>query len=75
MKTIDTLTRILVLVGALNWGLVGIANFDLVSAIMGAGSVLAKIVYSLVGISAVAQILFWSSKNQSSPTVHARSRA
>ncbi len=54
MKAAAAIALILVVVGALNWGLVGAANFDLVAAIFGAGSVLAKIVYVLVGIAGVA---------------------
>jgi uncharacterized membrane protein YuzA (DUF378 family) len=61
MKSIDILTRILVIVGGLNWGLVGAANFDLVATLFGAGSVLAKVVYVLVGISAVIQLLLLAS--------------
>lgn len=57
MKTIDTITRILVIIGGLNWGLVGIAKFDLVAALLGAGSLLSNTVYALVGISAVVQAI------------------
>lgn len=53
MRTIHVLALILVLVGALNWGLVGIAQFDLVAALFGPASVLSRIVYSLVGVAAV----------------------
>lgn len=56
MKTIDVITGVLLVVGGLNWGLVGAANFNLVSAIFGT-SVLADIVYILVGLSALYQIL------------------
>jgi len=55
MKTLDLITKILVIVGGLNWGLVGIAKFDLVAAIFGAGSFLSNTVYTLVGLSAIAQ--------------------
>ena len=44
---------ILVVVGALNWGLIGLFGFDLVAAIFGNMSVLSRIVYSLVGLSAI----------------------
>lgn len=57
MKILDLVTRILIIVGGLNWGLVGVAQFDLVAIIFGAGSVLANIVYTLVGISAVYQLI------------------
>lgn len=55
MKSLDLLTRVLLIVGGLNWGLVGVANFDLVAAIFGTGSFLAKVVYTLVGLSAIIQ--------------------
>ena len=44
---------ILIIVGGLNWGLVGLFDFDLVAAIFGDMSVLSRIVYSLVGVSAI----------------------
>lgn len=53
MKPLDMTALILVLVGALNWGLVGAFNFDLVAAIFGVMSTLSRIIYSLVGISAL----------------------
>ncbi|ARO33459.1 hypothetical protein NXC14_PB00641 (plasmid) [Rhizobium sp. NXC14] len=57
MKFINILTLILVIVGGLNWGLVGLFGFDLVAAIFGAGSGLAQIVYVLVGLSAAWQVI------------------
>jgi len=56
MKALNIITLILVIVGGLNWGLVGLLNFDLVATIFGAGSVLARLVYILVGLSAVWQL-------------------
>ena len=56
MKFINILTLVLVIVGGLNWGLVGLFDFDLVAAIFGGGSVLSRIVYVLVGLSAAWQI-------------------
>lgn len=48
----DWLAIILVIIGALNWGLIGLLNFDLVAAILGGQmSIASKIVYSLVGLS------------------------
>jgi uncharacterized protein len=55
MKPLGILTLVLVVVGALNWLLVGAAGFDLVAAIFGAGSILSRIVYILVGISGIYQ--------------------
>ena len=56
MRTIDVIAAVLLVVGGLNWGLVAVANFDLVAAIFGAGSPLARVVYGLVGLSALYQI-------------------
>ncbi|MCG5485525.1 MAG: DUF378 domain-containing protein [Sinorhizobium meliloti] len=57
MKFINVLTLILLIVGGLNWGLVGLFSFDLVAAIFGTGSGLARVVYTLVGLSAAWQII------------------
>jgi hypothetical protein len=53
MKNLDVLVAILLVVGGLNWGLVGLANFDLVKTIFGDMSLLSRIVYVIVGISAL----------------------
>lgn len=57
MKALNILTLILVIVGGLNWGLVGLFGFDLVAAIFGAGSIPSRIVYVLVGLSAAWQVM------------------
>jgi len=58
MKTLNIVTLVLVIVGGINWGLVGIAQFDLVAAIFGGqDAMLARLVYVLVGLSALWQIL------------------
>lgn len=49
---------ILVIVGGLNWGLVGFFKFDLVASIFGDMSVVSRIVYALVGLAALYMI-FW----------------
>ncbi len=55
MKGLEWLALVLVVVGAVNWGLVGIAQFDLVAALFGGQAApLARIVYSLVGVAGVA---------------------
>lgn len=53
----DWVALILVIVGALNWGLVGLLNFDLVAAIFGDMSSLSRVVYVLVGLSAVYAVV------------------
>ena len=57
MRVINTITLILLIVGGLNWGLVGLFDFDLVAALFGEMSALSRIVYVLVGISALWQIV------------------
>ena len=50
MKVIDTIALVLVIIGAINWGLIGIFNFNLVDAIFGTMSVISRIIYTEVGI-------------------------
>jgi uncharacterized membrane protein YuzA (DUF378 family) len=57
MRAVNTLTLILLIVGGLNWGLVGLFGFDLVAAIFGEMSALSRIVYTLVGASALWQLV------------------
>ena len=61
MKKLDILAAVLVVVGGLNWGLVALAEFDLVAAIFGLEfgetNAASRIVYGLVGLAAVYQIL------------------
>lgn len=42
------------IIGALNWGLIGIANVNLVEAIFGAGSLISRLIYIVVGLSGLA---------------------
>lgn len=57
MRAINTLTLFLLIVGGLNWGSVGLFGFDLVTALFGEMSMLSRIVYTLVGASALWQII------------------
>lgn len=56
MRFINTATLVLLIVGGLNWGLVGLFDFNLVSALFGEMSPLSRIVYALVGASALWQL-------------------
>ena len=60
MRKIDIVSAALLIIGGLNWGLVAVANFDLVAAIFGLDfgqtNVATRIVYSLVGLAAVYQL-------------------
>jgi uncharacterized membrane protein YuzA (DUF378 family) len=57
MKATKLISMILVIVGALNWGLVGLFGFDLVATLFGDGSALSRIVYMLVGLAAIGMIV------------------
>ena len=52
-NSLEWVTVVLLLVGGLNWGLVGLFGYDLVAYLFGVGSVLSQVVYVLVGVSAV----------------------
>jgi len=64
MKVIDWIAMVLVIIGGLNWGLVGIFGFNLVDWIFGAGSVLSAIVYILVAVGALWMILWLFMKRE-----------
>jgi uncharacterized membrane protein YuzA (DUF378 family) len=55
MKTMDVTAAVLLVIGGLNWGLVGLFGFDLVAALAGEMSVVSRMVYTLVGLSALYQ--------------------
>ena len=63
MKQFDIIAAVLVVVGALNWGLIAVARFDLVAALFGMRfgevSALSAAVYGLVGVAGLYQGLFW----------------
>ncbi len=51
MKVIDKIALVLIIIGALNWGLIALFNFDLVAMLFGDMTLISRIVYGLVGIS------------------------
>ena len=57
MRTLDVVVAILLVVGGLNWGLVGLFNFDLVETLFASIPAVQQAVYVLVGLSAVYQII------------------
>ena len=59
MKSLDIVVIVLLIVGGLNWGLVGAFEFDLVATLFGLHSLLSRIVYLLVGLSAIYYICQW----------------
>lgn len=54
----DALALILVIVGALNWGLIGLLDFDLVATLFGQMTTFSRIVYALVGLAGLWSITF-----------------
>lgn len=60
MKTLDTIALLLVIIGAVNWGLIGFFSFDLVAAIFGNMTVASRIIYALVGIAGLYAISFFA---------------
>jgi uncharacterized membrane protein YuzA (DUF378 family) len=61
-SVIDWIALILVIIGGLNWGLVGLFKFDLVATIFGSIAIVQKIVYILVGIAAIYMIYYATKK-------------
>jgi uncharacterized membrane protein YuzA (DUF378 family) len=57
MKGLDLITLILVIIGGINWGLIGLFQWNLVDAIFGFWDLLPRIIYILVGLAAVYQLL------------------
>lgn len=51
MKVIDKIALVLIIIGAINWGLIGIFNFNLVEVIFGNMTMMTRIIYGLVGLS------------------------
>lgn len=60
MKILDTIALILVVIGGVNWGLIGFFQFNLVDSLFGSFSMLSRIIYSLVGIASIYSISFFS---------------
>ena len=57
MKTLQIISLVFVIIGALNWGLIGLFNFDLVATIFGgATEISSKIIYIIVGIAGLISI-------------------
>ena len=63
MKVLYYIALTLVIIGAINWLLIGLFNFDLVATIFGAMSVMSRIIYVLVGIAVLISIGLYSKVN------------
>jgi uncharacterized membrane protein YuzA (DUF378 family) len=66
MNVLDWTAMVLMIIGGINWGLVGLINFDVVAALFGTQSPLARLVYVLVGLAALYSI-YTSAKIASAP--------
>lgn len=56
METLQKTALVLTIIGAINWGLIGIFDFDLVAAIFGEMSTFSRIIYTLVGVAGLINI-------------------
>ncbi len=73
-RSLRLVAFVLVVVGAVNWGLVGLAQFDLVAALFGgSASALSRIVYSLVGIAGLLLVVLQSASSAASAPTGPRS--
>ena len=59
MKTLNLIALTLTIIGAINWGLIGLFNFNLVSFLFGNMTLLSRIIYSLVGLAGLYLITFY----------------
>lgn len=59
MNIIQKTALVLTIIGALNWGMVGLFNFDLVATIFGSMTVASRIIYTLVGIAGLINIMLF----------------
>lgn len=59
MKLLDILAFILLLVGGLNWGLIGAIDMNIVTELLGTGTMATKVVYIAVGVAAIYKVLFF----------------
>ena len=56
METVQKILLVITIIGAINWGLIGILDFNLIDTIFGVGSLFSRIIYSLVGICGLITI-------------------
>lgn len=59
MKTLDIVVLTLVIIGAINWGLIGFFNFNLVDTLFGGIDWLTRTIYAIVGVAGIYSIMFY----------------
>ncbi|WP_097026273.1 DUF378 domain-containing protein [Clostridium peptidivorans] len=64
MRGLDVIALILVVIGAINWGLIGFFDFNLVSSLFGSMTTFSRVIYSLVGIAGLYAISFFGRNNE-----------
>lgn len=62
---LDVVSLILIIIGAVNWGLIGFFNLDVISTIFGNMSMITRIIFAVVGIAGIySLVLFWKLKTE-----------
>ena len=64
MKTLDAIVLTLVIIGAINWGLIGFFNFNLVDTLFGSVNWLTRVIYAVVGVAGIYSIAFYGRERQ-----------
>lgn len=59
MKIVDVISAVILAFGGLNWGLIGLFGFNLVEAVFGPMSIMSRIIYCVVGLSALYEIIMF----------------
>lgn len=59
MKTLDAIVLTLIIIGAINWGLIGFFNFNLVDTLFGGIAWLTRTIYAIVGVAGIYSIMFY----------------
>ena len=61
MRTLDVIACVILIIGGLNWGLIGFFDFNLISMIFGEMTALTRLIYCLIGLSGLYTIFQWKS--------------
>ena len=64
MRTFNAIVLTLIIIGGINWGLIGLFNYNLVDALFGSASWISRIIYILVGVSAIWAFAFYGRDRQ-----------
>lgn len=67
--SLRNLVLILIIIGALNWGLIGFFRYDLISSIFGGSyAVVSRVIFAIIGLAGIYAISFFFRKNESNPS-------